>query len=63
MILSKELLEKRIEVLTAQKAQVIANVNAIEGGIMILRSLLSDLNREEKDESGGPEIAGPPVEE
>ncbi len=49
MILTHELLEKRIQTLEAQKVQMIANVNAVEGGLMVARGLLSDLDREEAE--------------
>lgn len=64
MELTKELLEKRLKVLIAQKEQVIARANAIEGGIITVRGLLSDLDREEEDENGeaGDESASPEVE-
>ena len=54
MELTKELLEERIKSLEAQKVQLIANVNACEGGIMVARGLLSDLDREDesKEENG-----------
>ena len=64
MILTKELLEERLKVLEVQKQQMIANVNACEGGIVTLRDLLSDLDREEKDSGdrdGGSDV-GPPKE-
>jgi len=63
MILTKELLESRIKALEAQKAQMIANVNACEGGIMVIRGLLGDLDREETKENGEQEQPAPPVEE
>lgn len=61
MELTKELLEKRLENLKAQKQQalanantyesqkrqLLANANACEGGIETIQLLLSDLNREE----------------
>ena len=50
MELTKELLEKRIKTLEAQKAQFVANVNACEGGLITVRALLSDLDREETPE-------------
>ena len=50
MELTKELLEQRIKTLEAQKAQFVANVNACEGGLITVRALLSDLDREETPE-------------
>ena len=47
MELTKEMLEQRIKTLEAQKAQFVANVNACEGGLITVRALLSDLDREE----------------
>ncbi|KKK75207.1 hypothetical protein LCGC14_2876060 [marine sediment metagenome] len=52
MEITKELLEKRLEVLTVQKAQFVANVNACEGGIITVRGLLSDLDREDVEDNG-----------
>ncbi len=52
MILTHELLGERIKTLEAQKAQMIANVNAVEGGLMVARGLLSDLDREENEDTG-----------
>lgn len=52
MELTKELLEKRLTVLEAQKAQAIGHVNALEGGLITIRDLLKELDREEKDENG-----------
>ena len=46
MEITKELLEERIKNLETQKEQTIAQVNAIEGGILTVRGLLSDLKRE-----------------
>lgn len=50
MELTKELLEKRIKNLMAQKERLIANINATEGAIQMARGLLSDLDREEPTE-------------
>ena len=50
MELTKESFEKKLKVLVAQKAQAIGQVNAIEGGIITLRDLLNDLDREEPKE-------------
>ena len=55
MEITKELLEERIKNLETQKQQAIATVNACEGGIITLRGLLSDLDREEKNENGEAE--------
>ena len=52
MELTKELLEGKLKVLMAQKEQMIAQVNAVGGGIITVRGLLSDLDREEEDENG-----------
>ncbi len=52
MEITKELLEKRIQELTTQKEQLIANVNACEGGILILRGLISDLKCNENEGAG-----------
>ncbi len=50
MELTREILEGRLQMLTGQKAQAIANVNACEGGLMILRDLLGDLDRKKPKE-------------
>ena len=52
MEITKELLEKLIQLLEAQKMQAIGRVNAIEGGIITIRGLLSDLDREEAESDG-----------
>ena len=62
MELTKELLEKRIEVLEAQKAQTMATANACEGGILILRGLLSELDREEDNDEGAGDESAPSEE-
>jgi len=59
MELTKELLEKRIKNLEAQKAQMVANVNACEGGIVTIRGLLNELNCEESNEDNGDEQSSP----
>lgn len=63
MEISRELLEKRMKALEAQKQQFIANVNACEGGIVTIRGLLSDLDREETDEKGEQATESAPLEE
>ena len=45
----KESYEKRIKVLETQKAQFMANVNAAEGALMVVRDLLSELDHEEPE--------------
>ena len=42
MTLSKEEIEKRIEALRKQREQMIAQVNAIEGGIQVLLDLITE---------------------
>ena len=59
MELTKKLLEERMKALVAQKAQAIGQANAIEGGIITLRDLLSDLDREEPKEGVVDETEGP----
>ncbi len=59
MILTKELLGERIKTLEAQKAQMIANINAVEGGLMVARGLLSDLDREENEVETGEQVTKP----
>lgn len=63
MELTKELLEERIRTLEAQKAQMVANVNAVEGGLMIVRGLLGDLDREEEDKTEGQTTESAPLKE
>lgn len=47
MEVTKKVLEDRLAVLTAQREQVVAQVNAIEGGIITVRGLLKELDRKE----------------
>ena len=64
MEISRELLEKRVEDVIAQKEQFIARANACEGALVAFRDLLGDLDREDEEkEDGGPEEVGPPTEE
>ena len=49
MEVTKELLEKKLKDLIAQKEQVIAQANAVEGGIITVRGLLGDLDRNEPE--------------
>lgn len=63
MELTKKALEERMKVLETQRAQMIANVNACEGGIITIRGLMSDLDREENEETEGREQPAPPTEE
>jgi hypothetical protein len=63
MELTKELLEDRIRILETQKMQMLANVNACGGGILVLRGLLSDLDREEVEEDKTDEEPDSPVKE
>ena len=56
MELTKELLEKRVKTLEAQKAQFVANVNACEGGLITVRALLSDLDEESPKEEPPKEV-------
>lgn len=63
MELTKKLLEGKLKVLMAQKEQMIAQVNAVGGGIITVRGLLNDLDREEEDKDGeGVEPPSPEVE-
>lgn len=62
MELTRELLEERLGALAAQKAQSIANVNACEGGIITIRDLLSDLDREDKEADEGVDAESTPSE-
>ena len=47
MELTKEILEKRLQALKAQKEQFAAQANACEGGILTVRGLITELETEE----------------
>ena len=47
MDITRKNLEERLQALTAQKDQALAQVNAIEGARMTVRELLVDLDKDE----------------
>ena len=63
MELTKELLEGKLKVLMAQKEQMIAQVNAVGGGIITVRGLLNDLDREEEAKNGDGDRTSLPEDE
>lgn len=58
MVLTKELLEKRIEIMEAQRQQFLANANACGGAVTMLRQLLTDLESEEPEEASDAKDEG-----
>lgn len=59
MKLTKKLLGERLKALETQKLQAIGQVNAIEGGLITIRGLLSDLDREEDSGEADNKSASP----
>ena len=53
MEITKEMLEQRIENLTAQREQLIANINAVNGAEGALRQLVKDLEKEDAVDAEG----------
>lgn len=53
MEITKEILAERIENLTAQREQLIANINAVNGAVGTLQQLIKDLEKEDAVDDDG----------
>ncbi len=62
MELTKKLLEARLVTLETNKLQAIGQVNAIEGGMIMIRDLLNELDREESKVEGEGQDSCPSAE-